>query len=391
MTDRVMVLVGTKKAAFVYTSDAKREHWKQSEPLLEGWQVFHMTADTRSDPPRLYAAANNAWWGRSIARSADGGKTWEQRTPGLAFPEDMGLTVDTVWHVRPGHESEPGVVYAGTAPGGLFRSEDWGESWASIDGINRHPLRQFWSWVPDGLSPLHSIEIDPRDPQHMYVAVSGGGSYETEDGGESWRMVSHHAIALSEDSKKAAAGHPMVTSAEARAYVSQYAANVGPGVDPAAVFDMHRMRIDAKAPDRLWAQAHTGVFRSTNRGQTWQEVTDGLPSFHGFPIAVTRREPDAAFVVPLKYDEFRVCPGQFTVYRTRDGGDSWEALTDGLPGPGDYQSAYREGMDTDGLTPEGVYVGTSNGQVYASADGGDHWRRLPGTLPPVLSVTCAVV
>jgi photosystem II stability/assembly factor-like uncharacterized protein len=135
------------------------------------------------------------------------------------------------------------------------------------------------------------------------------------------------------------------------------------------------------------------VFRSQDAGVTWKDVTEGLPSFHGFPIAVTRRGPDAAYVVPLQYesDNFRVCPGQFTVYRTRDGGSSWDRLTDGLPGPNDYQSAYREGMDTDGLDPEGVYVGTSNGEVYASADGGDHWQRLPGTLPPVLSVTCAVL
>ncbi len=388
MPAQVHVLVGTRKAAFIYTSDEQRKRWEQSEPMLEGWQTFHMAADLRSDPPRLYAAANNPWWGRSVARSTDWGRTWEQRTQGLAFPEDMGLTIDKVWHVRAGQQ--PGVVYAGTAPGGLFRSEDGGASWASVDGINRHPLRPYWAWVPEGLSPLHSIEIDPRGPEHMYVAISGGGSYETTDGGATWQMISYHATGASPATRAHQQEHPMVVSPEAQVFVSQRAANVPPGVDPAAVFDMHRMRLDQKNPDRLWAQSHTGVFRSDDRGHTWQEVTQSLPTFHGFPIAVARREPDAVFAVPLQADEFRVCRGQFTVYRTRDAGETWETLTNGLPGPGDYQSVYREGLDTDGLDPEGVYVGTSNGQVYVSADGGDHWQCLPGMLPPVLSVTCAV-
>jgi hypothetical protein len=152
------------------------------------------------------------------------------------------------------------------------------------------------------------------------------------------------------------------------------------------------MRLDPKNPDRLWGQSHIGVFRSDMDAKNWQDMTHGLPSFHGFPIAVTRREPDAVFVVPLEFEaaNFRVCRGQFAVYRTRDSGCTWERLTCGLPGPNDYQSVYREGLDTDGLEQEGVYVGTSNGEVYASADGGDHWQRLPGTLPPILSVTCAV-
>ena len=174
---------------------------------------------------------------------------------------------------------------------------------------------------------------------------------------------------------------------------AQSPAALPPDKDPAGLDELHRMRLDPKNPNRMWGQAHWGVFRSDDSGATWEDVTEGLPSFHGFPIAVTHRQPDAAYVVPLDYgqDNFRVCPGQLAVYRTRDGGKSWQALTDGLPGPADYQSVYREGLDTDGLEPEGVYVGTSNGQVYASSDGGDHWLRLPGTLPPVLSVTCAAI
>jgi photosystem II stability/assembly factor-like uncharacterized protein len=389
----VKLLVGTRKGAFIYTSDETRERWVPSAPLLAGWEIFHMAADLRADPPRLYAAANNPWWGPSIAKSSDGGETWDQRSIGLGFPADMGLTIENVWFVKPGHESQPGVIYAGTQPAGLFRSGDHGVSWASIDSINRHEFRSFFQGIgeaPNARSPLHSIEIDPRDASHMYVAVSGGGSYETKDGAQSWQVFSHRAL-------------PAAPRAEM--FVSQAISAVPAGVDPAVVWDMHKLVLDQKNPDKLWTQAHTGVFRSDDGGQHWADVTPapldvvvkpaaptpGVWGFHGFPIAVTQHQPDAAYLLPLQADDFRVCPGQFTVYRTRDDGRTWDALTNGLPGPHDYQSAYREGMDTDGLEQEGVYVGTSNGQLYASIDGGDQWRRLPGTLPPILSVTCAVL
>jgi photosystem II stability/assembly factor-like uncharacterized protein len=162
-------------------------------------------------------------------------------------------------------------------------------------------------------------------------------------------------------------------------------------VDPASLDEFHKFRVDTKHPDRLWGQAHFGVFRSEHRGKDWEDVTEGLPSFHGFPLAVTKTNPDAAFVVPIEFGEnnFRVVPGQFAVWRSMDSGKSWQQLCEGLPGPHDYQSAYREGMDTDGLTPEGVYLGTTNGAMYASNDLGEHWQRLPGTLPPINSVTAA--
>ncbi len=402
MASKVRLLVGTKKGAFVYTSDERRQRWELSDPIFPGWSIYHMSGDLRDRQPHYYAAANHWAWGRSVAKSTDLVE-WDWRSEGLAFPPDMVSpatpppgapgewsntapgVIGNVWAVSPGHDSELGVIFAGTQPAGLFRSEDWGHSWRPVESLNRHPYRKYWSGTGGGDSCIHSIQVDPRDSRRIYLCVGAGGSYQSKDNGETWELFSHNAIAT----------HP-----EAKRLIQQFIVEGMPeGVDrgpwdqdPAGQNEMHKMRLDPKNPNRLWGQAHFGVFRSDDGGANWEDVTAGLPSFHGFPIAVTHHEPDAVFVVPLDYgaDNFRVCPGQFAVYRTRDAGRTWEPLTDGLPGPGDYQSAYREALDTDGLDPEGVYVGTSNGEVYASPDIGGHWQRLPGTLPPILSVACVV-
>ena len=380
---RVRLLVGTKKAAFIYTADEGRGAWELSDPIYTGWSVYHMAADLRGGDVRLYAAANHWAWGPSVAKSTDLGKTWDYRSTGLAFAKDSGKSVQNVWNVRPGLDREPGVVYAGTQPAGLFRSEDGGHTWAPVSGLNDGEYSKTWGPAGGGDSCAHSIVIDPRDAKRMYVAVSSGGSYVTDDGGATWKIFSHAAI---------------VSNTKGVEFTTEIGklfpdADRPDDMDPFAINEMHKLWIDPKNPDRLWTQTHVGVFRSDDRGATFEDVTAGLPSFHGFPIAVTRRAPDAAFVVPLAFaglnDNFRVADGQFAVYRTRDLGKTWQGMTDGLPGPHDYQSVYREGLDTDGQSPEGVYVGTSNGQVYASIDGGDHWQRLPGTLPPILSVTGA--
>ncbi len=376
------VLVGTRKGAWLYTADEARKEWKISEPMMPGWTIQHMAADTRRDPVRLYAAANHWAWGPSVARSDDGGKTWEQRSPGLGFPADAGLTIASVWHIEPGHASEPGVVYAGTQPAGLFKSEDWGDSWAPVESITRHKYRSLWGPTGSvGDSSIHSIQVDPRDARRIYVAISSGGTLVSEDRGETWDLCNHGIV---------------VTTPVAKAFLAEMAESfpqpeLPPDVDPAALDEFHKFRIDPKNPDRLWGQSHVGVFMSEKRGKEWQDVTEGLPSFHGFPLAITKQGADAVFVVPIEYgaDNFRVVRGQFAVWRSTDTGASWQPMTKGLPGPHDFQSVYREGMDTDALNPAGVYVGTTNGEVYASADVGESWQRLPGTLPPIVSVTAA--
>jgi hypothetical protein len=391
MSGKVQVLVGTKKGAFIYSASARRDDWQISQPIMPGWTVYHMAADPRRDPPRLYAAATHWAWGPSVARSDDGGKTWEQRSPGLAFPPDMGVTVGSVWNIRPGHADEPGVVYAGTQPAGLFKSTDWGETWAPADELNRHEFRPGWMGSGGGDSALHSIEIDPRNPRHMFVSISTGGTYESSDGGKTWQICSHRVVATTPMAQQMEASFAERFPELAAQLEEQF--KLPPNVDPAAADEFHKLRMDPKNPDRLWGQAHIGVFRwDVGSPEGWKDVTAGLPSFHGFPLAVSHRDPNSVYVVPLAFEEdnFRVARNQFAVWRTRDDGRTWVPLTNGLPGPHDYQSVYREGLDVDGMDPEGVYVGTSNGQVFASADGGEHWRRLPGTLPPILSVSCFV-
>jgi photosystem II stability/assembly factor-like uncharacterized protein len=377
---KTRVLVGTRKGAWIYTSNEARTSWEISEPCMPGWTVQHMAADLRRDPPRLYAAANHWAWGPSVARSDDGGKTWEKRSPGLAFPKDLGIAVASVWHIEPGHASQPGVVYAGTQPGGLFRSNDWGDSWEPVEAITRHKLRPLWGATGSvGESSLHSIQVDPRDGNRIYVAISSGGTYRSEDGGDTWDLCSHGIVVTTPAAK------------ELLAWIADNfpQPNLPEDVDPAALDEFHKFLIDQKSPDRLWGQSHMGVFTSPDRGKHWTDVTEGLPSFHGFPLAVTKSGRDAVFVVPIEYgdDNFRVVRGQFAVWRTTDAGKNWQQLTNGLPGPHDYQSAYREAMDTD--ESDGVYIGTTNGEVFASADLGDHWQRLPGTLPPIVSVSAA--
>ncbi len=396
MSDTVSVLVGTKKGAFVYQSRDGRKSWEISEPIMPGWSIYHMAADTRRDPPRIYAGGAHWAWGPFVARSDDFGKTWDQRSPGLGFDQKpsaedvMNERVGSVWQVTPGHPSEPGVVYAGTQPAGLFRSEDWGESWAPVQGLNEHEYRAAWGGSGGGDSTLHSIAIDPRNSQRMYVSISTGGTYLTEDGGKTWAISSHRIVATTDMAKKME--EEFMTRFPELAAQMEEMFKLPPNVDPAASDEFHKLRMDPKNPDRLWGQAHIGVFRFDEGSPGWQDVTEGLPSFHGFPLAVTKAGPDAVYVVPLAFqeDNFRVAREQLAVWRTADSGKSWEQLCNGLPGPYDYQSVYRDGLDTDGLTPEGVYMGTSNGQVFASADSGECWERLPGTLPPILSVTATV-
>jgi photosystem II stability/assembly factor-like uncharacterized protein len=380
------VLVGTRKGAWIYTSDDSRQQWRLSPPIMPGYTVHHMAVDTRRATPRLFMAANHWAWGPGVAYSDDLGKTWTETREGLKFPEDMSIALGSVWNIRPGHSDQPGVVYAGTQPAGLFKSTDWGETWAPVDSINRHEYRPFFTMSGGGDSTLHTIEIDPRDPAHWYVSIATGGTFETNDDGQTWVLCSHRAIPTNAMQKQMwddfAQRYPHLQE--------QFADFRSARRRSAAVNEMHKMRMDAANPDRLWAQTHVGVFTSPDGGNSWEDVTVGLPSFHGFPIGVSRSGDGAAYVVPLgsspTTSAWSAASSPSGARRTTEKPGSNSARC--FPVPTTTRASTARAW-TRTASHRGVYVGTTNGAVFASIDGGDHWSRLPGTLPPILSVTAA--
>ena len=356
MASETRLFVGTRKAAFIFRSTDGRKTWTASEPILPGASVYHFIEDPR-DPDRMYAAANYSWWGPLLARSVDGGRTWTDRNQTPRFAPEDGMTVNALWHIRPGHADRPGEVWMGVDPATLFRSRDWGETWEQVRGLNEHPTREAWQPGGGGLC-LHGIRLDPTNPDSMIVTISAGGAFRTDDGGASWRPINQGVRADFLPDPTMPVGHCV-----------------------------HHLLPSPVDPTWLFQQNHCGVYRSADGGDSWQEVTAGLPSEFGFAAAVHPHEPRTVYVAPLEADLFRTFPGgAMAVWRSRDGGDSWEALREGLPQKGAYLSAYREGMTTDRHADAGVYIGTSNGQIFFSPDSGDHWQLLADHLPPVLSL-----
>lgn len=351
--------LGTRKGLFRLRSRDGRKSWVVDPPALTGHDVYHVVADPR-DPSRVYAAANHAVWGPRLARSVDGGCSWDEPTESPAFATGAGESVKAVWYILPGHAERPGEVWVGVEPAALFRSRDWGASWQPVRGLNEHPTRSLWQPGGGGLC-LHGIAATPADPDDLVATISAGGSYRTTDGGASWTAVNSGVRADFLPDENVPAGHCV-----------------------------HKLVRSPADPNWLFQQNHCGAYRSTNGGESWQEVTAGLPSEFGFPAAIHPREPQTVYVAPLLGNSFRAFPdGAMAVWRSRDGGDNWEALRCGLPQRGAYVSAFRAAMATDGDDPAGVYIGTSTGQVFASADDGDSWTMIADLLPPILSVTAA--
>ncbi len=347
------ILVGTRKGLFVLHGEEDRRAWKLEEPLLSGWEVFHAI---RHDGA-LYAAANNWVYGGTVQRSSDGGKTWE-RSEGLGLPEDSGLTLEKTWHVEPGGN---GTFWLGAAPGALFRSDDQGATWEPVRSILEHPTRARWNPGAGGMC-THSIQVDPGDAETMYVGISAAGVFRSEDGGESWA--------------------PKNEGTAADFMPDDPFPEVGQCV--------HKLLLHPARPERLWQQNHCGVYRSDDRGETWERLEgNGLPSGFGFPIALHPTDPDVAYVIPNGSGENRVTPNErLGVYKTVDGGKSWELKANGLPEPA-WALVLREGMAYDQLEPSGVYLGSQSGSVFVSKDGGEEWIEAASHLPPILSVEVA--
>jgi photosystem II stability/assembly factor-like uncharacterized protein len=386
----VRVLVGTRKGAFVLTSDGKRERWEVSGPHFAGWEIYHIKGSP-TDPNRLYASQSSSWFGQIIQRSDDGGKSWHQpgtppreptTTPdGMPKGESNNFVYDTssqtgkpltthqwydgtphpwefkrVWHLEPSL-NDPDTVYAGIEDAALFRSIDGGQTWQELAGLRGHGTGPAWQPGAGGMC-LHTIILDPNDPKRIFIAISAAGAFRTDDAGKTWQPINRGLHSL---------------------YIPNPTAEIGHCV--------HRIAMHRSRPKVLFMQKHWDVMRSDDAGESWHEISGNLPTDFGFPIDVHAHEPDTIFVVPIKSDSEHFPPdGKLRVYRSRSGGNEWEALTNGLPQSDCYVNVLRDAMAVDSLDSCGVYFGTTGGQVYASPNAGDTWAPIVRDLPAVVSV-----
>jgi photosystem II stability/assembly factor-like uncharacterized protein len=359
MAKEVRLYAGTRKGGFVFRSTDGRRTWTQDAPVLAGWSLNHLIEDPR-DPDRVYAAANHEVWGPWLARSLDGGRSFGEHTDSPKFAPDGQTSVKALWHVRPGHAERPGEVWAGVDPGSLFRSDDWGATWSAVPGINEHPTREGWQPGGGGLC-LHKVVLDPANPSDLIATISAAGAFRSEDGGATWRPINQGIRAEFLPDPTVPVGHCV-----------------------------HHLLRSPVHPEWLFQQNHCGVYRSRDGGALWQEITEGLPSGFGFAAAIHPHDAQTIYLAPLIGDSFRVFPdGAMTVWRSRDGGDSWDALRNGLPQGGAYLSSLRGAMTVDREESAGVYAGTTNGHIFYSPDEGEHWSLLAEYLPPVLSLEVA--
>ena len=385
----VRLLVGTKKGAFVLTSDAHRKKWDIAGPHFAGWEIYHVKGSP-VDPDLIYASQTSGWFGQIIQRSNDGGKTWEQpgtppgeptATPdGMLKGESNKFVYDTsprgkpltthmwydgtqhpwefkrVWHLEPSL-TDPDTVYAGVEDAAIFRTTDGGKSWHELAGLRGHESGPRWQPGAGGMG-LHTILLDAKNPGRIFVAISAAGVFRSDDGGKTWAPKN-------------------------RGLTSKYL----PDPTPEVGHCVHRIAMHPSRPNTLFMQLHWNVMRSDDAGESWQKISGNLPTDFGFPIDVHAHEPETIYVVPIKTDSEHYPPeGKLRVYRSKKGGNEWEPLTKGLPQSDCYVDILREAMSVDSLDKCGIYFGTTGGQVYASADSGDSWTAIVRDLPAVLSV-----
>jgi BNR/Asp-box repeat len=362
----IRLLVGTRKGGFVMTADATRKKWDISGPHFAGWEIYHIKGSP-ADADRLYASQSSGWFGQVIQRSNDGGKTWDtvgnkfvyngvpgthQWYDGTPHPWEF----KRVWHLEPSL-TDPDTVYAGVEDAALFRSTDGGTTWEELPGLRGHGSGPHWTPGAGGMC-LHTILLDPGNPQRIFVAISAAGAFRTDDGGKTWRPINRGLKSEGIPDPHAEVGHCV-----------------------------HRIAMHPSRPGVLFMQKHWDVMRSNDAGDRWEEVSGNLPTDFGFPIEVHRHEPETIYVVPITSDSHHFPPeGRLRVYRSRTGGCEWEPLTQGLPQRDCYVNVLRDAMSVDSLDPCGIYFGTTGGQVYASADAGDSWAPVVRDLPPVLSI-----
>jgi hypothetical protein len=386
---KIRVLVGTRKGAFILTADGARKRWKVSGPHFAGWEIYHVKGSP-VDPNRIYASQTSGWFGQIIQRSDDAGKTWDtpgssreelKSSDGMVKGESNKFVYDTspetgkpltthqwydgtqhpwefkrVWHLEPSL-SDPDHVYAGVEDAALFESRDGGKSWRELAGLRGNDTGPKWQPGAGGMC-LHTILLDPNNPNRISIAISAAGAFRTDDGGKTWKPINRGLHSQFLPDPTAEVGHCV-----------------------------HRIALHPSRPNTLFMQKHWDVMRSDNAGDSWQEVSGNLPTDFGFPIDVHAHEPETIYVVPIKSDsEHYPLSGRLRVHRSRTGGNEWEALTKGLPQRNCYVNVLRDAMSVDSLEPCGIYFGTTGGQVYASANSGDSWKPIVRDLPAVLSV-----
>jgi hypothetical protein len=357
-----LVLVGTMKGAFIFRSDAARRTWEVGGPYFPGHEVYAIACDRRAGRTRIWAGPNSMHFGGLLRSTDDFGRTWTNpEAANVKFPEGGGAALTRIWQIVPGRDGEPDTLYCGVEPAALFASRDAGATWSLVDGLWNHPHRPQWQPGGGGLC-LHTIFLDPERPARMGVAISTGGVYLTDDNGASWRASN-----------------------------TGVRADFLPDKHPEFGQCVHKVAQAPRRPDRLFLQNHWGLYRSDDRGETWTDIANGVPSDFGFPMAIHPADPDCAWIVPLESDEFRCTPeGKLRVYRTRNGGESWEPLSQGLPQDGAYETVLRDALAADTFDRTGVYFGTRSGKVFASADEGATWTTIADGLPPVIAVKTAV-
>ena len=363
---RVRVLVGTKKGAFILTADGKRERWEISGPHFGGWEIYHVKASP-AEPDRLYASQTSGWFGQVIQRSDDGGNTWQAAGNEFKYDGVPGThqwydgtqhpwEFKRVWHLEPS-PTDPDTVYAGVEDAGLFKTSDGGGTWQELPGL-RSTKGHLWQPGAGGMC-LHTIILDAKRPERIFIAISAAGAFRSDDGGKTWKAVN-------------------------RGLKSPYEL---PDPDAEVGHCVHRIAMHPSRPDVLFMQKHWDVMRTDNAGDSWYEISGNLPSDFGFPIEVHAHEPETIYVIPIKSDSEHFPPdGKLRVYRSRTGGNEWEPLTRGLPQQDCYVNVLREASAVDSLEPCGVYFGTTGGQVYLSAESGETWTPIVRDLPAVLSV-----
>ena len=362
----VRVLVGTRKGAFILTSDGKREKWQVAGPHFGGWEMYHLKGSP-ADPNRIYASQTSGWFGQQMQRSDDGGVTWQPVGNKFVYEGETGThqwydgkphpwEFKRVWHLEPSL-TDPDTVYAGVEDAAIFRTTDGGATWTEMAGLRNHSTGNKWQPGAGGMC-LHTILLDPQNPARMWVAISAAGAFRSDDGGCTWKPI---------------------TKGLHSQYIPDPTAEIGHCV--------HRIASHRSKPDVLFMQKHWDVMRSDDAGDNWYEISGNLPTDFGFVIDVNTNQPETVYVVPIKSDGEHYPPeGKLRVYRSRSGGNEWEPLTKGLPQQDCYVNVLRDAMAVDSLDKCGVYFGTTGGQVYSSADGGDSWNAIVHDLPAVLSV-----